>query len=154
MVYNAKEQILRAKFFYGYWNSYGITQDQSTMNRVCNVESYRNKHFPNTSLTKTSQPLCLNNNKKGRMPTMDHCKYSLFFAIFLQKSQFLLDTLVPLLPLEFSKFSKHCVFSNFSQFLLLRANVDISLICNKHFRHQELGHRLVYVPLGLKDGYA
>ena len=27
MVYNAKEQILRAKFFYGYWNSYGISQD-------------------------------------------------------------------------------------------------------------------------------
>ena len=27
MVYNVKEQFLRAKFFYGYWNSYGISQD-------------------------------------------------------------------------------------------------------------------------------
>ena len=27
MVYNAKEQILRAKIFYGYWNSYGISRD-------------------------------------------------------------------------------------------------------------------------------
>ena len=72
----------------------------------------------------------------------------------LQKSQFLLDTLVPPLPLEFSNFSKNCDFSNFSQFLLLRANLDISLICNKYFRHQELGHRLLYVPVGLKDGYA
>ena len=27
MVYNVKEQVLRAKFFYGYWNSYGIRQD-------------------------------------------------------------------------------------------------------------------------------
>ena len=30
------------------------------------------------------------------------------------------------LPLEFSNFSKNCDFSNFSQFLLLRANLDIS----------------------------
>ena len=27
MVYNAKEQILREFLFYGYWNSYGISQD-------------------------------------------------------------------------------------------------------------------------------
>ena len=26
MVYNAKEEILRAKFYYGYWNCYGISQ--------------------------------------------------------------------------------------------------------------------------------
>ena len=84
MVYNVKEQFLRAKFFYGYWNSYGISQDQSTMNRGCKVESQSNKYFPNTSLTKTCQPLCLDNNKKDRMPNMDHCKYSLFFAIFLR----------------------------------------------------------------------
>ena len=51
----------------------------------------------------------------------------------LQKSQFLLDTLVPPLPLEFSNFSKNCDFSNFSQFLLLRANLDMSLICKHAF---------------------
>ena len=27
IIYNVKEQFLRAKFFYGYWNSYGISQD-------------------------------------------------------------------------------------------------------------------------------
>ena len=27
MVYNAKEEILRSIFVYGYWNSYGISQD-------------------------------------------------------------------------------------------------------------------------------
>ena len=54
------------------------------------------------------------------------------FSQFLEKSQkfqeseFLLDTLVPPLPLEFSNFSKNCDFSNFSQFLLLPANLDIS----------------------------
>ena len=42
------------------------------------------------------------------------------------KSQFLLGTLLFPLPLEFSNFSKNCDFSNFSQFLLLRANLDIS----------------------------
>ena len=52
------------------------------MNRGCKVESESNKYFPNTSLTKTCQPLCLDDNKKDKMPTMDHCKYSLFFAIF------------------------------------------------------------------------
>ena len=71
-------------FFYGYWNSYGISQDQPTMNRGCKVESYSNKYFPNTSLTKTCQPLCLDDNKKDRSPTMDHCNYSLFLAIFLR----------------------------------------------------------------------
>ena len=25
MVFNAKEEILRAKFYYGYWNCYGIS---------------------------------------------------------------------------------------------------------------------------------
>ena len=34
------------------------------MNRGCKVESYSNKYFPNTSLTKTCQPLCLDDNKK------------------------------------------------------------------------------------------
>ena len=48
------------------------------MNRGCKVESYSNKYFPNTSLTKTCQPLYLDDNK---MPTMDHSKYFLFFAI-------------------------------------------------------------------------
>ena len=37
-----------------------------------------NKYFLNTSLTKTCQPFCLDDNKKDRMPTMDHRKYSLF----------------------------------------------------------------------------
>ena len=55
-----------------------------------------------------------------------NCDFS-NFSQFLEKSQFLLDTLVPPLPLEFSNFSKNCDFSNFSQFLLLRANLDISL---------------------------
>ena len=44
------------------------------------------------------------------------------------KSQFLLGTLLFPLPLEFSNFSKSCDFSNFSQFLLLRADLDISLV--------------------------
>ena len=35
------------------------------MNRGCKVESYSNKYFPNTSLTKTCQPLCLDDNKKA-----------------------------------------------------------------------------------------
>ena len=34
------------------------------MNRGCKVESYSNKYFPNTSLTKTREPLCLDDNKK------------------------------------------------------------------------------------------
>ena len=46
------------------------------MNRGCKAESYSNKYFPNTSFTKTCQPLCLDGNKKDRMPTMDHCNYS------------------------------------------------------------------------------
>ena len=37
-----------------------------------------NKYFLNTSLTKTCQPLCLDDNKNDRMPTMDYRKYSLF----------------------------------------------------------------------------
>ena len=48
------------------------------MNRGCKVESYSDKYLPNTSLTKTRQPLCLDDNNKDRMPTMDHGKYSLF----------------------------------------------------------------------------
>ena len=48
------------------------------MNRRCKVELKSNKYFPNTSLTKTF----VDGNKKGRMPTMDHRKYFLFFAIF------------------------------------------------------------------------
>ena len=51
------------------------------------------------------------------MPTMDHCKYSLFFAIFLEKSQFLLGTPLPPVKLDLINFSKNCDFSNFSQFL-------------------------------------
>ena len=34
------------------------------MNRGSKVESYSNKYFPNISLTKTCQPLCLDDNKK------------------------------------------------------------------------------------------
>ena len=48
------------------------------------------------------------------------------FRNFLEKSQkspFLLGTLVPPLTLDLINFSKNC---NFSQFFLLRANLDIS----------------------------
>ena len=61
------------------------------MNGKCKVESQSNTYFPNTSLT-------IDDNKKDRMPTMDHCKYSLFSQF--QKSQFLLDTPLPPLTLD------------------------------------------------------
>ena len=57
------------------------------MNRGCKVESYSNKYFPNTSLTKTCQPLCLDDNKKDRMPTMDQRKYSLFSSQDVSQSK-------------------------------------------------------------------
>ena len=39
------------------------------------------------------------------------------FSQFLEKSQFLLDTLVPPVTLDLINFSKNCNFSNYSQFL-------------------------------------
>ena len=38
------------------------------------------------------------------------------FSQFLEKSQFLLGTLVPPVTLDLINFSKNCDFSNFSQF--------------------------------------
>ena len=45
-----------------------------------------------------------------------NCDFSNFLQ-FLEKSQFLLDTLVPSVTLDLINFSKNCDFSNFSQFL-------------------------------------
>ena len=94
------------------------------MNRGCKVESYSNKYFPNTSLTKTCQPLCLDDNKKDRMPTIWIIAIIPNFSQFffnkpqkLQKSQFLLGTLLPPVTLDLINLSKNCDFSNFSQFL-------------------------------------
>ena len=50
---------------------------------------------------------------------------SQIFLQFLEKLQFLLGALLPPLPLEFSNFWKDCNFSNFS---LLRANLNISCV--------------------------
>ena len=49
---------------------------------------------------------------------MDHCNYSLFSQFFeksqeLQKSQFLLGTILPPAPLDLINFSKNCDFSHF-----------------------------------------
>ena len=83
------------------------------------IESYSNKYFPNTSLTITCQPLCLDDNKKDRMPTMDHCNYSLRFTIFLRNPENCrnLGTLLPPVTLDLINFRKNCDFSNFLQFL-------------------------------------
>ena len=53
------------------------------------------------------------------------------FCEKLQKSQFLMVILLPPLPLGFSKFNQNYDRSNFSQFLLPLANLDIShtLLC-------------------------
>ena len=87
MVYNAKEEILKAKFLYGYQNSFEISQDSSTMNRDARLNHTLNKYFLNTSLTKTCQPLCLDDNKNDRMPTMDYRKYSLFSSQDISQSK-------------------------------------------------------------------
>ena len=52
------------------------------------------------------------------MPTSfsKNCDFSKF-SQFLEKSQFLLRTLLPPVPLYLINFSKNCDFSNFSQFL-------------------------------------
>ena len=50
------------------------------MNRGCKVESYSNKYFPNTSLTKTRQPLCLDDNKKRQIAY--HGSWQVFLIFF------------------------------------------------------------------------
>ena len=45
-----------------------------------------------------------------------NCHFS-SFSRFLEKSQFLLDTLLPPVTLDLINFSKNCNFSSFSQFL-------------------------------------
>ena len=79
----------------------------------------------------TSSNTCLNFSKK-----CDLSNFSQFLekSQNLQKSQFLLGTLLPLLTLVLINFSKNCDFSNFSQVLLLRANLDISH-CSTFFSH-------------------
>ena len=79
----------------------------------------------------TSSNTCLNFSKK-----CDLSNFSQFLekSQNLQKSQFLLGTLLPLLTLVLINFSKNCDFSNFSQVLLLRANLDISH-CSAFFSH-------------------
>ena len=83
---------------------------------------YHNKYLRNNSLTKTCQPLCLNDNKKDRMATMDHAIIPYFSQFFwktpeIAEIQFLLDTLLPPVTFDLINFSKNCDFSNFSQFL-------------------------------------
>ena len=50
------------------------------MNRGCKVESYSNKYFPNTSLPKTREPLCLDDNKKRQIAY--HGSWQVFLIFF------------------------------------------------------------------------
>ena len=57
------------------------------MNRGCKVESYSNKYFPNTSLTKTCQPLCLDDKKKRQNAYHGSLQLFLMFHNFFEKSR-------------------------------------------------------------------
>ena len=84
MVYNAKEQILRAKFFMDTGIRMGLVRiSQQWIKDAWLNHTVTSIFLIPHSLTKTCQPLWLDDNKKERMPTLDHCNYSLFFAIFL-----------------------------------------------------------------------
>ena len=162
MVYNVKEQFLRAKFFmdtgirmglvrisqqwiedarlnhsatsFVFWRILEANnEEQITGNCLFQLltssyitwpiyPKYHNKYFPNTSLTKTCQPLCLDDNEKDRMATMDHAIIPYFSQFFwktpeIAEIQFLLGTLLPPVTLDLINFSKNCDFSSFSQFL-------------------------------------
>ena len=72
------------------------------------------------------RPLPLEFSNFSKNCDFSNCSQLLVKSQKLQKSQFLLGTLLPPLTLDLINFRKNCDFSNFSQFLLLRGNFDVS----------------------------
>ena len=117
MVYNAKEQILRAKFFMDIGIRMGLVrisqqwiEDARLNHRVTSISLIPHWQKPANLCAWTI-------TKKTKCLPWIIASIPYFLQFFLEKSQFLLGTLLPPVKLDLINFSKNCNFSNFSQFL-------------------------------------